>query len=306
MTAGPRTGGAGLAAAYAGPGAARGRDGRPRVGLVIGSGGVKCAAAIGLWKVLAREGIAVDAAVGCSGGSVYAAAIALGFDVGESERRTLVMWRDLFTRFHYRSLLRALMPRLFGFDEGVGLIDDRRVRLVLRELFGDATFADARVPLFIAATDVATGEKVTITEGRVADAVRASIALPLLLRPWPVGGRLLVDGGASNPLPVDVAIREGCDVILAMGFENHPHGPVRSFAGAVGRTTTIVQNHLLRATFAFYNIAHHAEVVPVIPTLGRSIGLTDAHEIPALIEAGARAMEEQLPYLRRLLAATAT
>jgi NTE family protein len=90
------------------------------VALVIGSGSVKCAAAIGVWKVLAREGIAVDIAVGCSGGSIYAAAIALGFDVAESERRTLVMWRDLFTRFHYRSLLRAVFPRLLRFDERVG------------------------------------------------------------------------------------------------------------------------------------------------------------------------------------------
>jgi NTE family protein len=274
-----------------------------RVALVIGSGSVKCAAAIGVWKVLAREGIAVDIAVGCSGGSIYAAAIALGFDVAESERRTLVMWRDLFTRFHYRSLLRAVFPRLLRFDERVGLIDDARVRAVLHEIYGDATFADARVPLFITATDFATGEKVVLAEGRVVDAVRASIALPLLLRPWPVGGRLLIDGGASNPLPVDVGIREGCEIILALGFENHPSGPVSTFAGAVGRTTTIVQNHLLRATFAFYSMAHHAEVMPVIPTFDHKIGLTDASEVPYIIEEGARAMEEQLPYLRRLLAA---
>ena len=63
-------------------------------------------------------------------------------------------------------------------------------------------------------------------------------------------------------------------------------------------------NHLLRATFAFYSTAHHAEVLPVMPALDREIGLTEAQHIPYLIEAGERAAEEQVPYLRRLLAAS--
>ena len=61
---------------------------RKRVALVIGAGSVKCAAALGLWKVLKREGIAVDMVVGCSGGSLYAAAMALGYDAEETEAMT--------------------------------------------------------------------------------------------------------------------------------------------------------------------------------------------------------------------------
>jgi NTE family protein len=71
---------------------------RKRVALVIGAGSVKCAAALGLWKVLKREGIAVDMVVGCSGGSLYAAAMALGYDAEETEAMTLSMWNRHVTK----------------------------------------------------------------------------------------------------------------------------------------------------------------------------------------------------------------
>ena len=277
---------------------------RPRVAVVIGSGGVKCAAGMGMWKVLAREGVPVDVVVGCSGGSIYTAGMALGLDVHDSERRTHHMWRDLFNRFHKRSVLRVLFPRLLGFSERVGLLDDRRVGAVMDEVFGDARFEDCRIPLFVAATDYATGAKVTLDAGRVADAVRASVSLPLLLRAVEIDGRLLVDGGLSNPLPVDVAVREGCDVILAMGFENQ--APAVAHVGhALGRVSSIVTNHLLHSTYAFYSLAHHAEVIPVLPHVDRPVGITDADAVPWLIAAGERAMEAELPYLWRLLDAGA-
>jgi NTE family protein len=222
--------------------------------------------------------------------------------VAEVEQKTLTMWRDLFRRLHVRSLLRVAFPRLFGFSGRVGLLDDRRVQEVVWAQFEGRTFAETRLPLHIATTDYDTGEKVVLSSGSIPDAVRASIAFPLLLRPWEVDGRLLVDGGTSNPLPVDVAIREGADLILAMGFDNVVPA-VGSFTTAMGRISTIVTNHLLQATFAFHTIAHHAEVIPILPRLDRRIGIGDADAVPALIDEGARATEAQLPYLLRLLAA---
>jgi NTE family protein len=276
---------------------------RLRIGLVVGSGGIKCTAAVGLLKVLERENIPVDVCVGCSGGAIYTALHALGDSVSSIEDKTLTLWKDLFGKLHFRSLARAVAPGFFGYHERVGLVDDRRVWDVVAGTFGTRAFAETQRPLYVAATDFRTGEKVVLEEGSIADAVRASIAIPLLLRAWPVGDRLLVDGGASNPLPVDIAIREGCDIILAMGFESQMTDDMRSFTSAVGRASSIVVNHLLRASFAFYSTAHHAEVLPFMPVLDREIGLTDVQHIPYLIETGERAAEEQVPYLRRLLAA---
>jgi NTE family protein len=277
---------------------------RPRVALVVGSGGMKCAAAVGLWKVLEREGIPLDLVVGCSGGSIYTAAMALGMPTSEAERHTLVMWDGLFERWSYRALLHNLFSRWTGFDERrAGLVDDRAVASVMRALYGDATFEDTRIPLRIAATDLHTGERVEISSGRVADAVRASISLPVVLRPWLVDGRVLVDGGASDPLPVSIAIREGADIILAMGFETPPKDRLTSILGVASQTSSIAVNHLLRATYAFYSAVHHAEIVPIMPTFDQKIGLGDTHLLPYIMEEGARAMEAELPYLHRILAA---
>lgn len=279
------------------------RSTRPKIGFVIGSGGIKCIAAIGLWRALERADIKVDMVVGCSGGSIYAAMYALGLAAADAEEITERLWGGSFTGLRIRSLLRLALPGVFGFSERMGLLDDRALWRALSEPFGGATFGDTIAPLHLVASDLHTAETVVLDEGAICDAVRASIALPLLLPPWPVGERLLIDGGTSNPLPIDVAIREGCEVILAMGFENRPGDSITSFSGLVGRTTAITINHLIRSTYAFYSAAHHAEIIPVMPDFDRPARLTDAHLIPYLIEEGERAAEDAIPYLRQLLEA---
>ena len=283
-------------------GAVRARGGG-RVAVVIGSGGIKCAAGVGLWKVLDRENIPVELVVGCSGGSIYAAAMALGMDVKEAESRTYEMWEGLFGRVHYRSVLRGLLPSWFGASERLGVINDRAVSNVMESLYGDADFSDTKIPLRIAATDFRTGERVEISSGSIADAVRASIAIPLLLRPWPINGRLLVDGGASDPLPVSIAIREGADIILAMGFESAPKEDVKSLVEIAVQSSSIAINHLLRSTYAFYSAVHHAEIVPIMPIFTEAIRVTDTDKLPVIVARGAESAEEEIPYIRRLLEA---
>src|SRR5690606_16802306 len=149
---------------------------RPHLAVVVGSGGMKCAAAGGMWKVLQGENIPFDLVVGCSGGSIYTAAIAMGMDALEAERHAHRLWEGPLNRLHYRSLLGILTPRRLGFNERLGLVDDRAVGSVMRDLYGDATFAQNKVPLHLAAADLHTGEAVEIRSGRIGDAVRASIA----------------------------------------------------------------------------------------------------------------------------------
>ncbi|MGY1409004.1 MULTISPECIES: patatin-like phospholipase family protein [unclassified Luteimonas] len=274
--------------------------GRPRVALVVGSGGVKCAAAVGMWKVLEREGISPDMVVGCSGGSIYMAGMALGRSADEADAFSRGMWQGLFGRIHYRSVLRSLLPRRFGFSERIGLIDDAAVGANLARLFGDRTFADTCIPLHIAATDLHSGDKVALSSGSIADAVRASIAMPLLLRPWPVDGRLLIDGGVSDPLPISLAIREGAEIILAMGFARPPMARIDSLLGIGNQAMAVAINNLLHSTYAFYSAVHHAEIIPIMPSFDRPIEFGDAHLIPYIIEQGERATLAALPYLRQL------
>ena len=287
------------------PGAPPATSGRRKVALVLGAGSVKCAAALGLWKVLRREGIAPDMLVGCSGGSLYAAVMALGFDVDECARMTTALWsKEITARRDWMSMLRAIVPRL-GFEGSFGMVHDGPLRAALAGPFGGRVFADATTPLYVVATSLADGRQVTLSEGSIFDAVRASIAIPYVWEPWPVNGEMLLDGCLSAPLPVDVAIREGADLILAMGFESPFPRRIRSATRYAFQLNSISTNNLLRANYAFHNLAHHAEIIPILPEFDGNVGLFDTHRFAHVIERGERAAEEQLPYLRQLLAAPA-
>ena len=276
---------------------------RKRVALVIGAGAVKCAAALGLWKVLKREGIAVDMVVGCSGGSLYAAAMALGYDADETEAMTLSMWnRKVTQRRDYASLLGAFLPKLFRFAGHFGMVHGEPLLEALRKPFGEKTFADTVLPLYITATELHSGQQATLSSGRILDAVRASIAIPYIWTPWEVDGKLMLDGCLSAPLPVDVAIKEGADVILAMGFESPYPRRIRSATSYAFHVNSIYTNNLFRANYSFHNLAHHAEILPIVPEFGEPVNLFDTHKFGHVIACGARAAEEQLPYLRQVLA----
>jgi NTE family protein len=275
-----------------------------RIALVIGAGSVKCAAALGLQKVLDREGIGVDLVVGCSGGSMYAAFIALGIDVKTAEEMTRRLWTsELTKRRHYPSLLRAILPQIFPFRESFGLVDDHLILDRLQIAFGERTFQDARIPLYLTATDFHNGEQVVFSSGKLVDAIRASIAIPYVFQPWPIEGRLFVDGFLTDPMPVGVAIKHGANVIVTLGFESPYQRRTTSVLRFAFQLSSIMSNNLLRANYAFHNLAHHTEILPIIPQFRESIRLFDTHKIPYVIEEGERAAEQQLPYLRRLLEA---
>ncbi len=273
-----------------------------KIALVIGSGSVKCAAALGLQKVLMKNGIGIDMVIGCSGGAMYAAMIALGYDAETVQEMTLAMWtREVTGRNDRMALLRAALPKIFGFNEHFGLKEDALVMRGLQKAFGHHQFSDVKIPLFLAATDFYTGDQVVLSQGNLVDAIRASIAMPFTFKPWKVNGRLLIDGFMSDPMPVGIAIREGADVIVAMGFESPYQTRYNSAARFAFQMSSIMTNNLLRANFAFHSIAHHAEVIPVIPEFKERIRLFDTGKLPYIIEEGEKAMEVHLPYLQSLL-----
>ena len=133
-------------------------------------------------------------------------------------------------------------------------------------------------------------------------AIRASIAIPYVFRPWSVNGRMLVDGFMSDPMPVGVAIKQGANIIVTMGFESPLQPKINSPIRFAFQLSSITSNNLLKSNFAFYNLAHHAEILPIIPEFKDRIHLFDTDKIPYVIEEGERAAERQIPYLRRLLA----
>lgn len=277
-------------------------DRKKKLALVIGAGSVKCASALGLWKVLERENIHLDMIVGCSGGSIYAAAMAMGFSLWECIENTKKLWNPSITRQrNWRALASVLLPGALKFDHRFSLMSDAPVLKSFRSVFGTKTFADTKTPLYIMATDFQTGESVAQHTGNIVDALRASVAIPYIWSAWERDGRLLVDGAASNPLPVDVPIREGVDLILAMGFQTPLPSRIKSLSRYAFYINSLMTNNLLQANYAFHNAVHHAEIISIFPDFDRPIRLFDTDQFPYVIEQGEKAMLEQLPYVKRLL-----
>ncbi|HKJ38523.1 MAG TPA: patatin-like phospholipase family protein [Anaerolineales bacterium] len=275
---------------------------KPRIALVIGSGSVKCAAALGLMKVFERENIKLDMVVGCSGGSIYASLIALGWTVQRATDTTLKMWtKDVTAKRSTRAVLQLLLPFIFKFDETFGLIDDSIINKRFRDGYEGATFANTRIPLFVTATDLYNGEQVVISEGSIAEAVRASISIPFIFPPHKLNNRYLIDGFQSDPLPIGVAIKEGADIIIAMGFESPYQERITSLMRYNFQVSSITSNNLLKTNYAFHNLAHHSEIIPILPKFEHKIKLFDTDKLPYVIEEGERAAEEQLPFIKSLL-----
>lgn len=277
--------------------------GRKRIALVIGSGSVKCAAAIGIQTVLKREGFELDMVVGCSAGAMYAAVMAAGHDADVAADMTRRLWtKEVANRRNTRALLQTVAPRWLRFDKATyGLRDDRMIMQRLQSAFGDTRIEDLPTPLHVTATDLANGEQVVLSSGRLVDAVRASIALPFAFSPWRIGDKLLIDGFLSDPLPIGVAIRQGAHVIVAAGFESPYQSSIHSAGRFAFQLSAIMSNNLLKSNFAFHSLAHHSEIIPIIPRFEQRVRLFDTDKIPYIIEAGERAAEEQLPYLRELM-----
>lgn len=275
---------------------------RRSVAVVIGSGSVKCAAALGLINVLQREGIGIDLLVGCSAGCLFAAMIAAGKSTAEASEMTKSLWTaEIAQDRNRRALLQAAAPKFFGFDPAFGLRDDHLVMKRLTDAYGDARIEDMKIPLFLTATRFDDGAQAVFSRGRVVDAIRASIAVPFLFSPWKIDGALYMDGYMSDPLPVGVAIKEGAHVIVAMGFESPYQERITSAGRFAFQISAILSNNLLKSQFAFHGLAHHAEIIPILPQFKQRVRLFDTGKIPYIIEEGEKAAEEQLPYLLKLL-----
>lgn len=272
----------------------------PRLALVLGSGGVRSIAALGMAEVLAREGIAPDLIVGCSAGAIFGALIAAGHNATDAVRMSTTLWSaDITRKRRWRALPQMLWPRMAGFDADFALRDDRPVVQQLEQAFGDVRLEDLRVPLRVTTTDAATGDSVVLNQGSLVEALRAAVALPLMFAAVQIDGRRLIDGFVSNPVPVSVAA--DAHSVLALGFASPmPHRidrPTRMLA----QVTSAMTNNLVEARLAAAT-AGGQRLITLMPVLDRRVGLFDTDAMPYLVEAGRRATQARLPAILALLA----
>jgi NTE family protein len=177
----------------------------PLIGLVLGSGGARGFAHIGIIRTLVAHGIVPDIVVGTSIGAL------VGGCYANSQIDGLETWARALT-----------MRRVIGFLDvkfgGAGLISGARLAARLADAFGTTSIEELPIRFAAIATEVGTGHEVWLARGSLALALRASYALPGIFPPVSVGGRWLVDGALVNPVPVSVARAFGARIVIAVNL----------------------------------------------------------------------------------------
>ena len=209
---------------------------RPRIGLVLSGGGARGAAHIGVLKVLEELRVPVDVIAGTSMGSIVGGSYASGQTVAAMTRDVANIKTDMLARdqpprseisIHLKQedWLDYIGPQ-FGYRDGSlqlpkGAITGVALEAVLRDLAlakGDSNFDKLPIPFRAIATDVVSGQMTVLRSGDLAIAMRASMSVPGAIAPVQIDGKMLVDGGLTRNLPVDVARAMGADVIIAVNL----------------------------------------------------------------------------------------
>lgn len=182
--------------------------GRCRVGLALSSGGAKGLAHIGVLQVLEESGLEVDIVAGTSMGSYIGALWAFGHDGQFIERKA----REIEGKWGLLKLIDPAFPPRRGFIHG------HAIRERLERSIGHARFEQLARPLRVVTTRFDTLERVVFETGEVAPAVLASCAIPSVFVPVRLGGDTYIDGGVSDPLPVDVLREAGVERVIAVNI----------------------------------------------------------------------------------------
>ena len=219
-------------------------DERPRIGLVLGGGGARGIAHIGVLKELERLQIPVDAIAGTSMGAIVGGLYATGLTADELEQIVLSLdWSQALSDTPLRKNLSFRRKQddvryPIGLELGVrgrkiilprGLVQGQNLDPLLRELTADVAqienFADLPIPFRAVATNIETGDRHVMASGDLARSIRASMSVPGLIAPTSLDGKLLVDGGVVANLPVDVMRDMGVDIIIAVDVEFPLYAP---------------------------------------------------------------------------------
>jgi NTE family protein len=190
------------------------------VSLVLGSGGARGYAHIGVIEELEASGFAIRSIAGSSMGALIGGVYAAGK-------------LEIYSEW-VRPLQRLDVLRLLDWTiSGGGFIKGDRIIGVLKDLIGETNIEDLPIPYTAVAVDLDVQREVWFSHGSLFDAIRASIAIPTIFRPYHYQGRLLVDGGLLNPLPVSPTLRDLTDCTIAVDI-NAPAEPLHSTGGNGG------------------------------------------------------------------------
>jgi NTE family protein len=256
----------------------------PKIGVALGGGFARGIAHIGVLKVLEEENIPVRMIAGTSVGAIMGAAYCSGLSIPELE--------ELAHKVRFTTFARWTLSR-FGFAS-----TDRMEAFLTRTLKVQ-TFEEMRIPLGVTATDFNTGEGAVFTSGSIIAPVRASCAYPGMFLPVEIGGRRLVDGMLSHPVPTRPLREMGAERVLAVqlkGQWSQTTAP-RHLFDVIGQSFAIAQD-------AMSSIWRAAADIVIEPDVA-GYDYDDFKRADDLIRVGELAMRSALPKVRQWLRAPA-
>jgi NTE family protein len=290
---------------------------RPKVGLVLSGGAARGLAHIGVLKALEEQGIKIDAIAGTSMGAVVGGLYASGYKIDELEKLALdIDWQQALSDAPPREDVPFrrkqddrdfLVKQKLSFrDDGslglpLGVIQGQNLALLLESLLAHTSdtrdFDKLPIPFRAVATDIANGEKVVFRKGHLPQVIRASMSIPAVFAPVELDGRLLVDGGMTDNIPLDVAREMGVDVaiVVDIGTPLRSRKQLTTVVDVLNQSITLMTRRNSEEQLA----ALHPDDVLIQPPLA-SFGATDFGRAEEMIDAGYRAAKALDARLARL------
>ena len=259
-----------------------------KIGLALGSGGTRGFAHIGVLKVLISEKIPIDYLAGSSAGAIMAAYFAVHGEIESLESLVIKMKKIESAR-----LIDFISPKK-------ALIRGRKIQKFLDNLFMYSNFSQVKTPLKIVATDLRRGQEVILEKGNIAQAVLASGTLPGVFPPVSLGKKLLVDGGVTNPTPVDVVRKMGADIII--GVDLTMKGKVSlndpNTIEVLVRSFDVLRTEATKLTVGKFG----KNLIVIKPKVRGEFNFLDGfNRRKEMIEEGERVTRKALPKIRKLL-----
>lgn len=251
-----------------------------KIGLVLGGGGARGIAHIGVLKILERENIKPNILCGCSMGALVGSCYAVGMPLSEIEGIALALRKRDFLKW-----LNISKP-------SSSLVKGQRVFEFVHSLVGDKKFSDTILPFSVMTTNLENGQETILENGSIALAVQASISVPGIFPPVKINGKYLIDGGVVNPTPIDVAEKMGANTIIGVDLILKNEVKLEN----PGIITTLLQSYeIIRNQSVRQKINHlDSEIILICPEIRSTLDSFKFSDIAKLIASGERAAEKSI------------
>lgn len=253
---------------------------RPKIALVLGGGAARGFAHVGVIRALEQEKIPIDMIVGTSVGSLIGAIYANDTNSFELEWTAFTLEKD--DLFDYA---------IFSAFTGMGVVRGDKLENFVKTKIHSVNIEDLKLPFAAVATDLNRGTRVVLDRGSVAKAVHASSAIPGVFSPVDYQGRLLVDGGIVDNIPISVARDKGADIVIAVDIsENVTNFNITNLVDVVLQSANIMFNE---------NVKYRKKDADVLitPAVG-DVGMLDFTQKKRCMQAGIAAAQKAMPEIR--------